>query len=148
MADGTASVALLESNRTSELLAHLPEPDYTRPLLSISPAQRQRIVDLLGLMYGPAEADRIFPELERRMRVYYAHKPQALIDADSTFTPAERFSERDVVLITYGDLLTTPGRPPLQVLASFLRRFMHGAINTVHILPFFPYSSDRGFSIV
>ena len=53
-----------------------------------------------------------------------------------------------MVLITYGDLLTTPGRPPLQVLASFLRRFMHGAINTVHILPFFPYSSDRGFSIV
>ena len=25
---------------------------------------------------------------------------------------------------------------------------MHGAINTVHILPFFPYSSDRGFSII
>ena len=82
------------------------------------------------------------------MRVYYAHKPQALVDADAAFTPAERFSERDVVLITYGDLLTTPGRPPLQVLASFLRRFMRGAINTVHILPFFPYSSDRGFSII
>ena len=99
-------------------------------------------------MYGAAEAERIFPELERLMRVYYAHKPQALVDADAAFTPAERFSERDVVLITYGDLLTTPGRPPLQVLASFLRRFMRGAINTVHILPFFPYSSDRGFSIV
>ena len=25
---------------------------------------------------------------------------------------------------------------------------MRGAINTVHILPFFPYSSDRGFSII
>ena len=25
---------------------------------------------------------------------------------------------------------------------------MRGAIDTVHILPFFPYSSDRGFSII
>jgi sucrose phosphorylase len=148
MVDGRATVALLEPHRTGELLAHLPEPDYTRPLLAVSAEQRQRIVSLLGLMYGPAEAERIFPELERRLRVYYAHKPQALVDADATFRAEERFSERDVVLITYGDLLTTPGRPPLQVLASFLRRFMRGAINTVHILPFFPYSSDRGFSIV
>ena len=148
MVDGQASVATLESNRHGELLAHLPEPDYTRPLLTVSAEHRQRIVDLLGLMYGPPEAERIFPELERLMRVYYAHKPRTLVDADARFRPAERFSERDVVLITYGDLLTTPGRPPLQVLASFLRRFMHGAINTVHILPFFPYSSDRGFSIV
>ena len=69
MADGTASVAILESNRTSELMAHLPEPDYTRPLLSMSGEQRQRIMDLLGLMYGAGEADRVFPDLERRMRV-------------------------------------------------------------------------------
>ena len=148
MVDGPVSMATLESTRRGELLAHLPEPDYTRPLLTLSAEQRLRILDLLGLMYGPAEAERIIPELERLLRVYYAHKPQPLVDADAAFTPAERFSERDVVLITYGDLLTTPGRPPLQVLASFLRRFMHGAINTVHILPFFPYSSDRGFSIV
>ncbi len=36
----------------------------------------------------------------------------------------------------------------MQALPDFLRTFMQGAINTVHILPFFPYSSDRGFSIV
>ena len=53
MVDGPASTATLESTRRGELLAHLPEPDYTRPLLTLSAEQRQRMLDLLGLMYGP-----------------------------------------------------------------------------------------------
>lgn len=148
MVDATASSETRESARLFGRLAHLPEPDYTRPLLTLTGMQRDRMLGLLGLMYGDAQAASTFPELERLMRVYYAHKPQALVAEDAAFVAAERFSERDVVLITYGDLLTTPGRPPLQVLAGFLRRFMRGSIDTVHILPFFPYSSDRGFSIV
>lgn len=127
---------------------HLPEPDYAQPLLQLDGAQRSRLLTILGVMYGPELAASTYPELERLMRVYHAHKPPALRDADAAFVPAERFSERDVVLITYGDLLTTLGKPPLEVLGGFLRRFMKGAINTVHILPFFPYSSDRGFSII
>lgn len=148
MVDATASTATRESPRPFGRIAHLPEPDYARPLLTLTGKQRERMLGLLTLMYGDAQAATTFPELERLMRVYYAHKPQALVDEDAAFVAAERFSERDVVLITYGDLLTTPGRPPLQVLAAFLRRFMRGSIDTVHILPFFPYSSDRGFSIV
>jgi len=131
-----------------EYLVHLKEPDYSRPLLQVSEAQRDRLVGLLSVMYGPDAAAEHYPELERLMRVYHAHKSPELVAADARFPPADRFSERDVVLITYGDLLTMPGRPSLRVLSSFLRRFMKGAINTVHILPFFPYSSDRGFSII
>jgi glucosylglycerate phosphorylase len=148
MVDATAPAAPRESVRAARRPAHLSSPDYTRPLLTIGEGQRQRMVDLLTVMYGSDETARIYPELERLIRVYYAHKPQPLIDADASFEASERFSERDVVLITYGDLLTAPGRRPLQVLAGFLKRFMHDAINTVHILPFFPYSSDRGFSII
>lgn len=148
MEDATASFAIDDTPRDARRFAHLPEPDFTRPLLVLSDAHRRRMRDLLALMYGNDAAAEMEPELERLLRVYHAHKPQALIDADAAFLPANRFSERDVVLITYGDLLTTPGSTPLQVLASFLRRFMRGSINTVHILPFFPYSSDRGFSII
>lgn len=148
MEDATASFAIDQPLRDARRLAHLPEPDYTRPLLVLSDALRQRMLDLLTLMYGSDAAAEMEPELERLLRVYHAHKPQSLIEADAAFRPADRFSERDVVLITYGDLLTTQGSKPLQVLAAFLRRFMRGSINTVHILPFFPYSSDRGFSII
>lgn len=127
---------------------HLPEPDYARPLVQVSDAQRERLLHVLSVMYGGDAAAQHYPELERLMRVYHAHKPPELIEADTSFRPEDRFSEHDVVLITYGDLLTASGRPPLQVLSGFLRRFMKGAIDTVHILPFFPYSSDRGFSII
>ncbi len=131
-----------------DFLGHLKEPDYSQPLLQVTDAQRERLLGILSVMYGPDVAAAHYPEIERLMRVHHAHKPQSLRDADAVFVAAERFSERDIVLITYGDLLTSPGRPPLRVLSSFLRRFMKGSINTVHILPFFPYSSDRGFSII
>jgi len=131
-----------------DLRVHRPEPDYTRPLLEVRPEQAERILGLLAVLYGWETAKRWWPELERVMRVYWAHKTDEMIADDASFDPAERFSEKDVVLITYGDLLTGEKRRPLRVLADFVSIFMRGAINTVHILPFFPYSSDRGFSIV
>ena len=130
------------------LRAHHPEPDYTRPLLEVRDDHKARITALLGVLYGPETAKRWWPEFERVMRVYFAHKTDEMIADDASFDPAERFTEKDVVLITYGDLLTCERRLPLRVLADFVNVFMRGAINTVHILPFFPYSSDRGFSIV
>lgn len=127
---------------------HLPSPDYTRPLLEVTDAQRERLLQILGVIYGPDRAAACYPELERIMRVYDAHCIDQMRAARATYDPRNRFDEKDVILITYGDLLTSPGRPPLQVLADFLHRFMRDAINAVHILPFFPYSSDRGFSII
>jgi sucrose phosphorylase len=128
--------------------SHLPSPDYSRPLLVVSDDQRRRLLDILTVIYGQARAEACYPELERVMRVYDAHCTDELRAARAAFDPTQRFSEKDVILITYGDLLTSPGRPPLQVLADFLHRFMRDSINAVHILPFFPYSSDRGFSII
>lgn len=131
-----------------ELRRHLPAPDYTRPLLGLTPAQRDRLLGGLSRLYGPEGAAACFPELERLMRVHFAHKTPAMLAANRDFDPRTRFNERDLVLITYGDLLASPGRRPLEVLSDFLSRFLHGAINTIHLLPFFPYSSDRGFAVV
>jgi glycosidase len=58
------------------------------------------------------------------------------------------WSQRDAVLITYGDMVQAPDAAPLTVLARFLRRHVGDAFSTVHLLPFFPYSSDDGFSVV
>ena len=130
------------------LRVHLPEPDYNRPLLELTPAQRRRILDQLVVLYGREKAEAAFPELSRLMKVYHAHRtPELLADAGA-FDPRDRFTERDVILITYGDLITAPGRSPLRTLDDFLGTFMKGSINTVHLLPFFPYSSDRGFAII
>lgn len=59
------------------------------------------------------------------------------------------WDERDVVLITYGDQVQNPGEPSLRTLHRFLtQRRLDEVINTVHLLPFFPYSSDDGFSVI
>jgi glycosidase len=58
------------------------------------------------------------------------------------------FSQRDVVLITYGDSLLRGGEVPLVTLHNFASTYMKDAISTIHFLPFFPYSSDDGFSVM
>ena len=52
----------------------------------------------------------------------------------------------DVVLISYGDV--TISKYPLKTLKNFLLEYASDIISTVHILPFFPYSSDYGFSVI
>lgn len=58
------------------------------------------------------------------------------------------WDQQDVYVITYGDTLLSPGKKPLTCLHHFLNKHLAGIINGVHILPFFPYSSDDGFSVI
>ena len=128
-------------------MLHNPEPDYERPLFEIPHNARERMFNRLSFLYGEDEAKAYMPELERTLRVYYAHKPQEIIEAEKDFDPKERFTEKDLILITYGDLIRGEGSHPLATLQKVVHTYNPGAINTLHILPFFPYSSDKGFSI-
>jgi len=40
------------------------------------------------------------------------------------------------------------GQPPLLTLAEFAKKYLSDVVSTIHILPFFPYSSDDGFSVI
>jgi glucosylglycerate phosphorylase len=126
---------------------HLPAADYTLPLLEVKPEEKRRILSLLQILYGKARAEASYGEVERLMKVHFAHKTAEMIEDDRSFDPSDRFSERDVILITYGDLIVSKGKRPLRALMHFLDTFMRGAVNTVHVLPFYPYSSDRGFAV-
>jgi glucosylglycerate phosphorylase len=59
----------------------------------------------------------------------------------------ELWSERDAWLITYPDQFRSPDRPPLQTLRSVFQDRFADAFNGLHVLPFFPSSSDEGFSV-
>ncbi len=62
---------------------------------------------------------------------------------------ADRWDEQDAVLITYGDQISSPGETPLATFAAFLQEYqIADVLSTVHFLPFFPSSSDDGFSVV
>ncbi|MEW6365079.1 MAG: alpha-amylase family glycosyl hydrolase [Acidobacteriota bacterium] len=123
------------------------EPDYTRPLLEIPEAIEQRIRKRIRFLYGDAREDAVYREVERTILVHCAHATPEVIAFERRFDPTQRFTERDVVLITYGDLIVSGDRPPLKTLADFATVFFRGIITTLHVLPFYPYSSDRGFAV-
>ena len=58
------------------------------------------------------------------------------------------FSQEDVFLITYGDTLKNEGERPLETLYKFSLRHFKDVFSTIHILPFSPFSSDDGFSVI
>ena len=53
-----------------------------------------------------------------------------------------------VTMITYGDSIQRAGEKPLSTLHYFLNAHLKETISCVHILPFFPWSSDDGFAVM
>ncbi|MEM8732925.1 MAG: sugar phosphorylase [Planctomycetota bacterium] len=60
----------------------------------------------------------------------------------------ESLNEVDCLLISYGDSIVGGNRSPLTNLKWFLDEPCRQQIPCVHILPFYPYSSDDGFSVI
>jgi glycosidase len=105
----------------------------------------ERIQDHLTFLYGQEQGAATGEKLRRLLRQFLERNPEL---PKAGGDPTERLSEADAVLITYGDQVREANRPPLQTLAGFLQDYLSGVVSTVHILPFFPYSSDDGFSVI
>ncbi|MGG5839586.1 sugar phosphorylase [Huaxiibacter chinensis] len=58
------------------------------------------------------------------------------------------WDEQDVVLITYADQISAAGRKTLPVFTEFFQRWLESCFSHVHLLPFYPWSSDDGFSVM
>ena len=58
------------------------------------------------------------------------------------------WDEKDIIVITYGDSIKKDDELPLVTLRRFLNDHLQGIASIVHILPFYPYSSDDGFSVI
>ena len=131
-----------------EQLRCLNVRDKIQPLLKIPQGSFDRMYNRLCLKYNKSVAHAIVLELERILHVYYAHKPREMIEKEKDFDPAERFTQKDVILITYSDPMRGKESSPLATLARFCDTYLKGSNNTLQILPLFPSSFDRGFSII
>jgi sucrose phosphorylase len=104
----------------------------------------QQIREHLAFIYGPETAGDVFEQIQQRLQAFRRRQPELKQPRD----PAERVTEKDAVLITYGDQVQEPDKAPLRSLAEVLETHLTGVISSVHILPFYPYSSDDGFSVI
>lgn len=56
-------------------------------------------------------------------------------------------SPQVAVLISYADQVRQTGEVPLRTLHDFCAQHLRGVVSAVHLLPFFPSSSDDGFAV-
>lgn len=68
-------------------------------------------------------------------------------EAQSPQPHQNKWHANDIAMITYGNSVLKNDELPLQTLKRFLDDYFADCINTVHILPFFPYCSDDGFAV-
>jgi glycosidase len=97
---------------------------------------------LLESIYGEVEARRVEPRLTQLLARYRSQIQSPIEQRDSL-----ALTQRDALLITYGDQVREPGVPPLRTLADFANSHLANVVSGVHILPFFPWSSDDGFAV-
>lgn len=96
----------------------------------------------LILLYGDERAPVVKSQLIAMLGQFAAQHPRLYDGQRGQVTAA------DAMLITYGDQLQADGMYPLEALQSWLAANMEQSISSVHVLPFYPYTSDDGFSVV
>ncbi|MBI5955321.1 MAG: sugar phosphorylase [Chloroflexi bacterium] len=101
----------------------------------------ERIRYHIAFLYGEKKTDQIWNELHTILDEFQKRAAQNPI-------PAVGLDERDAILIMYGDSIQTPGQPSLEVLKEFVETYILDSVSGIHILPFYPYSSDDGFSVI
>jgi glucosylglycerate phosphorylase len=106
-------------------------------LLEIDLEKEQSIRQKLKLLYGDQEFA-VYEKIVELLQKYM----------DRRARPKPWVTENDVMLITYGDSIKEKGTFPLQTLKEFLLKYVKKTMTAVHILPFYPYTSDDGFSVV
>jgi sucrose phosphorylase len=98
-----------------------------------------RIKPLLSALYDRETTKTLLEQL------YYLLKEDF---ADSVSENLNKWTENNVQLITYGDSIVYEDERPLVTLDRFLDKYLRDTLTGVHILPFFPYSSDDGFAVI
>lgn len=98
-----------------------------------------KINKLIDLVYGE-----IFTDIHRKVLLVKIGNAASLI----TEKRKSGWDEKDVVLITYADQFSAAGEKALPVFTRFYNKRLSHSFSHVHLLPFYPWSSDDGFSVI
>ena len=106
--------------------------------------EEEKILTHFSNLYGPKKSLECLSRLKEVFKNYGFNLKKSKKERDV-------WDETDAVLVTYGDVIQgdgEPEKPSLPILESFLDEYLQDVISTVHILSFFPSSSDAGFSVI
>lgn len=98
-----------------------------------------KIKSLINFVYGES-----FSEAHLKVLL------EKIDNAGSVITGKRKagWDEKDIVLITYADQFSVPGEKALPVFTRFYNEWLSRSFSHVHLLPFYPWSSDDGFSVI
>ncbi len=103
-------------------------------------SDENRLRQQLDYLYG-IEGEHTWVELQKLIKEFQSRNPNLVGDKF-------HLDEKDAILITYGDQFQEKDRRYLESLSDFLNNHLGDSINRIHILPFYPFSSDDGFSVI
>jgi membrane protein implicated in regulation of membrane protease activity len=95
---------------------------------------------LLHRLYGADIADQCAPRIETLLASVRCNATTF-----SRFNAPAPLTQRDALLLTYADQVRASGETPLRTLAEFCDAHLRDTVSGVHILPFYPWTSDDGF---
>lgn len=98
-----------------------------------------KIKKLINHIYGESFSD-------AHLNVLLTKLEQAAVNI--TEKRKSGWDEKDVVLITYADQFSAKGEKALPVFTRFYNEWLSSTFSHVHLLPFYPWSSDDGFSVI
>lgn len=98
-----------------------------------------KIKKLINHIYGESFSEAHFKVLLTKLE-------QTAVDI--TEKRKSGWDEKDVVLITYADQFSAKGEKALPVFTRFYNEWLARTFSHVHLLPFYPWSSDDGFSVI
>jgi len=103
----------------------------------------QKAESRLQFLYGDNDIHQLMERLINKLHPFLSLSINKKINHTDDI-----WNEQDVILITYGDTVSQTEELPLQTLYEFLTLHLQDSINSIHVLPYFPYSSDDGFAVI
>ncbi|MEX0648704.1 MAG: sugar phosphorylase [Balneolaceae bacterium] len=121
----------------------MPKETFTSDSVLSGPVE-EKLVQHFTTIYGEEDVEECLYRTKNLLKKYNL-TPQDPVSFHDVWT------HEDVILITYADMVQPKTGEPVSKLCKqheFLTQKVKGLISTIHILPFFPSSSDDGFSVV
>lgn len=113
-----------------------------------------RFQELLERVYAPPVAAETAGRIARRVEEFHRtaagqrpRVPEPGAGGASAGARTAAPTAGDALLITYADQVRAPGEAPLVTLARLAETRLRGAVSGLHLLPFYPWTSDDGFAV-